>query len=97
MPQITEGKQKSLLVHTAGSIPMSVWEGHAERYGVFYPMQTFSKQREVDFQEVPFFIEAKRAEDVELLKAVAATLSEKGLRGFFRATQEPSFGCCFYL
>ena len=57
LPQITEDKQKSLLVHTAGSIPMSVWEGHAERYGVFYPMQTFSKQREVDFQEVPFFIE----------------------------------------
>ena len=45
LPQITEDKQKSLLVHTAGSIPMSVWEGHAERYGVFYPMQTFSKQR----------------------------------------------------
>ena len=43
LPQITEGKQASLLVHTAGSIPMSVWEGHAERYGVFYPMQTFSK------------------------------------------------------
>ena len=75
LPQITEGKQKSLLVHTAGSIPMSVWEGHAER--VFYPMQTFSKQREVDFQEVPFFIEAKRAEDTELLKAIASTLSEK--------------------
>ena len=74
LPQITEGKQKSLLVHTAGSIPMSVWEGHAERYGVFYPMQTFSK---VDFQEVPFFIEAKRAEDTELLKAIASTLSEK--------------------
>ena len=77
LPQITEDKQKSLLVHTAGSIPMSVWEGHAERYGVFYPMQTFSKQREVDFQEVPFFIEAKRAEDTELLKAIASTLSEK--------------------
>ena len=77
LPQITEGKQASLLVHTAGSIPMSVWEGHAERYGVFYPMQTFSKQREVKFQEVPFFIEAKRAEDTELLKAIASTLSEK--------------------
>ena len=77
LPQITEGKQNSLLVHTAGSIPMGIWEGHAERYGVFYPMQTFSKQREVNFQEVPFFVEAKRPEDVEFLKAVAATLSEK--------------------
>ena len=70
-------KDAKLYIHTAGSIPMSVWEGHAERYGVFYPMQTFSKQREVDFQEVPFFIEAKRAEDTELLKAIASTLSEK--------------------
>ena len=77
LPQITEGKQHALLVHTAGSIPMNIWEGYAERYGVFYPMQTFSKQRAVDFREVPFFIEAKRPEDVELLKGVAGTLSEK--------------------
>lgn len=77
LPQITEGKQDALLVHTAGSIPMNIWEGYAVHYGVFYPMQTFSKQREVDFREVPFFIEARKAEDVNLLKAVAGTLSEK--------------------
>ena len=77
LPQITEGKQHALLVHTAGSIPMNIWEGYAERYGVFYPMQTFSKQRAVDFREVPFFNAAKRPEDVDLLKAVAGTLSEK--------------------
>lgn len=76
LPQIAEGKEHALLVHTAGSIPMSVWEGHAQRYGVFYPMQTFSKQREVKFDEIPFFIEAKTAEDVALLKAIAATLSD---------------------
>ncbi|MCQ5183026.1 NAD(P)-binding domain-containing protein, partial [Parabacteroides distasonis] len=35
LPQITDGKQHALLVHTAGSIPMNIWEGHAERYGVF--------------------------------------------------------------
>ena len=63
---------------------MSIWEGHAERYGVFYPMQTFSKQREVDFREIPFFIEAKKSEDVELLKAIAATLSEN----VYEATSE---------
>lgn len=84
LPQISQGKQKALLVHTAGSIPMSIWEGYAERYGVFYPMQTFSKQREVDFQEVPFFVEAERPEDVELLKAIAGTLSEK----VYEATSE---------
>lgn len=75
LPQITEGKQNALLVHTAGSIPMNIWEGHAERYGVFYPMQTFSKQREIDFRQIPIFVEAQRKEDTELLKAIATTLS----------------------
>lgn len=84
IPQITAGKQNALLVHTAGSIPMNIWEGYAERYGVFYPMQTFSKQREVDFEKVPFFIEAGRPEDAELLKAIAGTLSEK----VYEATSE---------
>lgn len=77
LPQISQGKEEALLVHTAGSIPMSIWEGHAARYGVFYPMQTFSKQREVDFEEVPFFIEANSKEDAGLLKAIAGTLSGK--------------------
>lgn len=84
LPQITEGKKNALLVHTAGSIPMNVWEGYAERYGVFYPMQTFSKQREVDFQNIPFFIEARTPEDVELLKAIANTISDK----VYEATSE---------
>lgn len=75
---IVAGKKKdALLVHTAGSLPLSIWEGTVEHYGVFYPMQTFSKQREVDFREVPFFIEASTPEDTELLKAIAATLSER--------------------
>lgn len=76
LPVITAGKQKdALMVHTAGSLPMSVWEGKVEHYGVFYPMQTFSKQREVSFKEIPFFIEASTPADTELLKSVAGTLS----------------------
>lgn len=78
LPAIAAGKKKdALLVHTAGSLPLGIWNGTVEHYGVFYPMQTFSKQREVDFREIPFFIEASSAEDTELLKAVAATLSER--------------------
>lgn len=76
LPQIVAGKDGALFVHTAGSIPMSVWEGKTPRYGVFYPMQTFSKLREVEFKEIPFFIEASREEDVKLLKSVASTLSD---------------------
>jgi len=78
LPAIVAGKRKeALMVHTAGSIPMSIWEGHASHYGVFYPMQTFSKQREVDFKEIPFFIEASSTEDAAFLKAIASTLSNR--------------------
>jgi len=51
-----------LLVHTAGSLPMSVFEAFASNYGVFYPLQTFSKAREVDFSKIPLCIEASQAD-----------------------------------
>jgi predicted short-subunit dehydrogenase-like oxidoreductase (DUF2520 family) len=76
LPQIVEGKNGALLVHTAGSIHIRIWEGKTDRYGVFYPMQTFSKRREVNVKEIPFFIEAARKEDAELLKAIASVLSD---------------------
>ena len=66
---------KALFVHTAGSMPMDVWKGEAVRYGVLYPMQTFSKSRAVDFSTVPFFIEGSGREEAEALKA-----------SYFRAT-----------
>ena len=65
-----------LWVHTAGSMPMSVFEGRAERYGVLYPLQTFSKEREVDFRRIPFFLEAARAEDGRFLEGIARRLSD---------------------
>lgn len=49
----------ALLVHTAGSVPMKLWaEASASRYGVFYPMQTFSKGKSVDFGRLGIFLEA---------------------------------------
>lgn len=77
LPEIVSGKENALWVHTAGSISMNIWQGHVERYGVFYPMQTFSKQREVDFGQIPFFVESNSEEDVRFLKDVASALSEK--------------------
>ena len=52
------GDEEKVFLHTAGSMPMSVFEGVAQHYGVLYPMQTFSKQREVDFSIIPCFVEA---------------------------------------
>lgn len=77
LPQMVKGCERALFVHTAGSMPMELWKGYAVRYGVLYPMQTFSKQREVDFSTVPFFIEANSSWDLDLLRVLAGKLSPK--------------------
>ena len=84
IPQMTQGREDALWVHTAGSVPMDVWRGHAQRFGVFYPMQTFSKRREVDFRQVPVFVEGCDRECTDLLRAVAGVLSTK----VYEATSE---------
>ena len=77
LPVLTTGREQALWVHTAGSVPMDIWSGLVGHYGVFYPMQTFSKQREVDFKEIPIFVEGCTPEVSAFLKEVAATLSGK--------------------
>ena len=56
LPNITKGKEKALIVHTAGSISIDIWNGYAQRFGVLYPMQTFSKKKETSFQNIPFLL-----------------------------------------
>lgn len=51
-------KRKNIVfMHTAGSMPMSLFEEHAQSFGVLYPMQSFSKERAVEFSEIPCFLE----------------------------------------
>ena len=64
------------VIHTAGSIPMNVFSGHADHYGVLYPMQTFSKNRKVDFREIPCFIEASDAETLAAIRQLAECISD---------------------
>lgn len=64
----------AILVHTSGGQPLSTL-GYAAtpNIGVFYPLQTFSKSRKVDFKDIPIFIETE-IDDVEriLLKMAKA-------------------------
>lgn len=66
-----------LVVHTAGSVPMDVFADKSKNYGVFYPLQTFSKQRPVDFSEIPVFIEACTHENLQIIRTVAEAISRK--------------------
>ncbi len=64
----------SLVVHTSGITNMASLSG-IKRFGVFYPLQTFSRQRTVEMLEVPFCIEAHNEEDCKLLLELASKLS----------------------
>ena len=66
----------SLIVHTAGSVPMSVLGSYSTHYGVLYPMQTFSKQRKADFREIPCFIEASDSKTLGMLRILAESISD---------------------
>lgn len=71
---VAENVKGKLFVHTAGSMPMKILP--VERRGVLYPMQTFSKSREVDFAEIPTFVEAEHEDDLALLKTLAESISD---------------------
>lgn len=64
-----------LIVHCSGSLPLSSIEKYSENFGVLYPLQTFSKKREVDFSEIPIFIEANSAKNEKLLCDIASQIS----------------------
>lgn len=67
------------VVHTSGSAPMHVLDASNHR-GVFYPLQTFSKDTPVDFSNVPFCLETERTQDIALLQQLTSVLSPKGYK-----------------
>ncbi len=69
-----------LWVHTAGSIAIEIFADYTHRYGVFYPMQTFSKEREINFDQIPIFIEANHNNDTTMLQQLAEQLSQRVYR-----------------
>lgn len=76
-PILSEMKpNRGLWVHTAGSMPLDIFKGTNERYGVMYPLQTFSKERAVDFRKVPFFLETVSKTDGVFLQEIAGRLSD---------------------
>jgi len=71
------GKFDGIVVHTAGSVSKDALKGSFQNYGVFYPLQTFSKGTPVNIREVPFFLESSYGEVHQAIKKVALSLSSK--------------------
>lgn len=78
--EVCKGRGDKLFLHTAGSMPMSCFEGKALHYGVFYPMQTFSKSKDVNFERIPVFIEGNSIETENVIRSLANKLSQRVIR-----------------
>ncbi len=65
-----------LVVHTSGTKPMHILSDN-NRKGVFYPLQTFSKNKTVNFKQIPICLESENPEDLKLLHQVANLISDK--------------------
>lgn len=73
------GVQKGLFVHTSGATPASILQPYFERFGIFYPLQTFSIQRAINFSEIPICIHANEIADVNLLQNLAQQLGSQAV------------------
>ncbi|EOE6710020.1 Rossmann-like and DUF2520 domain-containing protein [Acinetobacter baumannii] len=75
--QVHELFPETLMVHTSGSTDIQVISQVHEKAGVFYPLQTFSLERDVDWQATPLFVEATSKDDLVILSDLANSLSKR--------------------
>ena len=71
--------KNSLVVHTSGSVNLYHLDKKNSR-GVFYPLQTFSKDVDIDFSEVPICLEIEHEKDLDILKKLANAIGCKSHR-----------------
>ncbi|WP_041738297.1 Rossmann-like and DUF2520 domain-containing protein [Echinicola vietnamensis] len=77
--QVADGiilPEESILVHTSGSMPLDTLNYSSASYtGIFYPLQSFSKSRQIEMDEVPFLLESDDQATLQCLKKLAKSLS----------------------
>lgn len=69
------GPTTGVWLHTSGGVDAAVMAPATERYGVLYPLQTFSRGRKVEFNGIPIFIDGADEPTLELSRRLAQTLS----------------------
>lgn len=69
--------QDKLLVHTSGTTELDAIKSGSAQTGVFYPLQTFSKQKAVDFRNIPIVVEGSSEAISSLLLSIASDISDK--------------------
>jgi predicted short-subunit dehydrogenase-like oxidoreductase (DUF2520 family) len=67
--------ENRLVVHTSGSSDLNVLDSKNNK-GVFYPLQTFTKNKAIDFSEIPICLEAETVSDFNVIEKVAKSISK---------------------
>lgn len=99
IPALAKGREEQYFYHTAGSMPLSVFDEKLPNVGVVYPMQTFSKERQVDFSHIPFFVEGRSESALqkgcEIALAVSDNVRELSSEGRRHLHLAAVFACNF--
>lgn len=94
----------AVVAHTAGAVALETIPERFEQRAVFYPLQTFTKGRSLNFEEIPLFIETSseevriRVEEFahHLVKKVYYADSEKRGRIHLAGVFANNFSNCMY-
>ncbi len=66
-----------IVAHTAGSIGLDIFPARINHTGVFYPLQSFSEGRTINFKDIPFFLEASDPHTSKVLNDLAGSTGGK--------------------
>lgn len=73
-----QGRERSLHLHTSGTMPITMFGEDKPHAGIFYPFQTFSKTRVIeDFSTVPVFFEARGIDDISAVYSLALAITSR--------------------
>ena len=64
-----------IVVHTTGSVGMNVLKTASNNFGVFYPLQTFSKTKKANFKNIPICLEANNVRTLKVLQSLGKSIS----------------------
>ncbi len=81
-----------VVAHTSGSVPLL---DSPNRDAVFYPLQTFSKDKNISFKDLPLCIETENESDRHILKSLADSIRAKAYNVNSRQRQELHLAAVF--
>lgn len=65
-----------LIVHTSGTSHIEILKNSSDNIGIFYPLQTLSANKDIDFKSIPICIEANTKENENSLNDLAKSISD---------------------